>query len=72
MGRITVVVMREDLKNQKERAEYDSWFRRQVQAGLDSAKAGKLIPAEEVEAKFAKRRADTLEKLGHSDRKGPQ
>lgn len=58
--------MREYVKSQQEQAEYDAWFRRQVQIGLDSAKAGNLIPAEEVEAKFAKRRADTLRKLGGS------
>lgn len=42
---------------QKSEKEYDQWFRRQVQIGLDSANAGRLIPNEVVEAKFAKRRA---------------
>lgn len=55
--------MREYVKKQKDQAEYDAWFRRQVQIGLDSAKSGNLISSEEVEAKFAKRRADTLRKL---------
>src|ERR1035441_6038363 len=29
-------------------AEYELWFRRQVQIGADAADAGELIPAEEV------------------------
>lgn len=44
---------------QREAAEHDAWFRRQVQAGLDSANAGRLIPAAEVEAQFAEMRAAT-------------
>ena len=44
---------------QREAAEHDAWFRRQVQAGLDSANAGRLIPAAEVEARFAEKRAAT-------------
>ena len=31
-------------------SKHDAWFRRQVQIGLDSANAGNLIPAAEVEA----------------------
>jgi len=34
-------------------AEYDAWFLRQVQIGLDQANAGLLIPHEKVEAYFA-------------------
>jgi len=37
-------------------AEHDAWFRRRVQAGLDDATAGRLVPGEEVEAEFAARR----------------
>lgn len=44
---------------QREAAEHDAWFWRQVQAGLDSANAGRLIPAAEVEARFAEKRAAT-------------
>lgn len=58
--------MRDYVKEQQEKAEYDAWFRRQVQIGLDSANAGNLMPHEEVKAKFAKRRAETLRKLGES------
>ena len=44
---------------QRKAAEHDACFRRQVQAGLDSANAGRLIPAAEVEARFAEKRAAT-------------
>jgi predicted transcriptional regulator len=55
--------MRDYVKDQQEQSKYDVWFRRQVQIGLDSANAGHLIPSEEVEARFAKRRAETRRKL---------
>lgn len=42
---------------------HDVWFRRQVQIGLDSANAGKLIPSSEVEAKFAAKRVATRRKI---------
>ena len=51
--------MREFVQKQQEVAEHDAWLRRQVQAGLDSADAGRLVPAAEVEARFAARRAAT-------------
>jgi predicted transcriptional regulator len=55
--------MREFVRQQQETAEYDTWFRRQVQIGLDSANAGNLIPSVEVEAKFAAMRAATRRRL---------
>lgn len=58
--------MREFVQKQQEVAEHDAWFRREVQAGLDSANsanAGRLVPASEVEAKFAARRAVTRRPL---------
>jgi predicted transcriptional regulator len=55
--------MRDFVRQQQEAAEHDAWFRRQVQVGLDSANAGKLIPAAEVEAKFAAKRAATRRRL---------
>ena len=42
---------------QRPAVEHDIWFRRQVQAGWESANAGRFVPAAEVEAKFATRRA---------------
>lgn len=53
-----------DCVEQEDPKAYDAWLRRQVQAGLDSLNAGKAIPAEEVEAEFAARRAETRRKFG--------
>jgi predicted transcriptional regulator len=55
--------MRDFVKQQQEATEHDAWFRRQVQIGLDSANAGKLIPSEVVEAEFAAKRAATQRRL---------
>lgn len=59
--------MREFVKQQEEAAEHDDWFRHQVQIGLNSANAGDSIPAAEVEAKFAARRASTRRRLKTSE-----
>lgn len=58
--------MRDYVRHQQEAAAHDAWFRREVQIGLDSANAGRLIPAAEVEAKFAARRATTRQQLDAS------
>lgn len=55
--------MRDFVQRQQEVAEHDAWFRRQVQIGLDSANAGNLVPTDQVEAKFAARRAVTRRRL---------
>ena len=55
--------MRGYVTQQENAAAYDAWFRQQVQIGLDSANAGNLIPAAEVEAEFAARRAATRRRL---------
>lgn len=55
--------MRDFVQQQREAAEYDVWFRSKVQAGLDSADAGRLVSAAEVEARFAARRAATRHRL---------
>jgi len=55
--------MRDFVRQQLETTEHDAWFRRQVEAGLESANAGRLTPAEEVEHEFAARRAETRRKL---------
>lgn len=55
--------MREFVQQQQEAAEHDAWFRRQVQDGLDSANAGRLVPTAEVETKFAARRDATRRRL---------
>jgi len=58
--------MRDYVKRQQDKAEYDTWFRQQVQFGLDSANAGNLLPAEDVEAEFAARRAETRRKMNRT------
>lgn len=58
--------MRDYVRKQQEEAEYDAWFRAKVKAAQASADAGNLIPAEEVEAHFAKRRAATRRQLESS------
>ncbi len=44
-------------------AEYEAWFRREVEAGLAEANAGNLIPADEVETRFAAKRDATRRRL---------
>ncbi|PLC48852.1 hypothetical protein CR159_16075 [Pollutimonas subterranea] len=55
--------MREFVQQQEDVAAQNAWFRRQVQIGIDSANAGNLIPAADVEAKFAAKRAATRRRL---------
>ena len=55
--------MRDYVRQQEEAAEYDAWFREQVQIGMDQANAGDVIPGEEVEAHFAARREQLRRKL---------
>ena len=59
--------MRDFVRQQQDSAEYDTWFRHQVQVGLDSANAGKLSPATEVETKFAAKRAEIRRRYIDSD-----
>lgn len=58
--------MRDYLKHQREKEEYDSWFRQQVQLGIDAANSGKLVTSEDIETEFATRRAETRRKLNSS------
>jgi hypothetical protein len=44
-------------------AEYDQWFRRLVQIGIDEADACDVLPSEEAEAEFAALRAAAQRKL---------
>ena len=53
----------ERMKHAHEAAAYDKWFRAQVQIGIDSANAGNLIPAAEVNARFAAKREATRRRL---------
>ena len=58
--------MRDFVKQQQEAAEHDSWFRREVQTGLDAANAGDVVSAEEVEAEAVAWRAETRRKMAIS------
>jgi predicted transcriptional regulator len=42
--------MREFVQRQQQAVEHDTWFRQQVQVGLDAANAGDVFTANEVEA----------------------
>ncbi len=55
--------MREFVRQQREAAADDAWFRRHVQIGLDSANAGDMIPAAQVEAEAEVWRAETRRKI---------
>jgi predicted transcriptional regulator len=52
-----------DFVSQQATSNYDAWLRDQVQIGLESAKAGRLIAADKVEAEFKARREVTKRKL---------
>jgi predicted transcriptional regulator len=56
--------MREFVRRQQQASEHDAWFRQQVQIGLDSAAAGDLVAAEEVEAEAESWREATRQQLG--------
>jgi len=55
--------MRDFVWKQQQMSEHDSWFRREVQTGLDMADAGKLIAAEDVEAEAVAWREAQRQKL---------
>ena len=55
--------MRDFVKQQQEAAEHDSWFRGEVQIGLDAANADNIVSAEEVEAQAVAWRAQTRRKM---------
>ncbi|MFC7366882.1 CopG family ribbon-helix-helix protein [Vreelandella zhaodongensis] len=48
---------------QQQAQDYDSWLIAKVEQSRASAEAGNLIPATDVEAKFAARRAATQARL---------
>ena len=56
--------MRDFVKQQQEAAEHDSWFRREVQIGLDAANVGDVLAAEQVEAEAIAWRAETRRRMG--------
>jgi predicted transcriptional regulator len=55
-----------DFVSQQQTRTHDAWLRDQVQIGLESAKAGRLVAADKVEAEFKVRRMATKRKLSAS------
>ncbi|KAB2693700.1 hypothetical protein F9K79_21065 [Ochrobactrum sp. Kaboul] len=58
--------MREFVRQQQEAADHDTWFRQQVQSGLDAANAGGVITDDAVEAEAAAWREELRRKMGGS------
>jgi predicted transcriptional regulator len=58
--------MQDFVETQRTDAEYEQWFRRQVEIGIEDADAGNLLPAEDVEAEFAALRAASYKDLPRS------
>lgn len=55
--------MRNYVAQQQEVQDYDAWLNAKVEQSRASAEAGNLIPAADVEARFAARRAATRARL---------
>jgi predicted transcriptional regulator len=56
-------LLREFVQQHQDAADHEDWFPRQVQAGLNSANAGRLTPDDQVEERFAARREATRRRL---------
>lgn len=52
-----------DFVQKQNTEQHETSLRRQVQAGLEQANAGQLVPQTEVQAQFAARRAATRQTL---------
>ena len=63
--------MRDFVRQQQEAADHESWFRRQVQTGIDAANAGDVVSAEDVEAEAAAWRAKMRRELAQADQAAP-
>lgn len=55
--------MRTYVAQQKEAPQYDAWLAEKVEQSRASADAGNLVPAADVEARFAARRAATRARM---------
>lgn len=58
--------MRQFVQSQQDAAAHDTWFRDQVQIGIDSANAGDVLSADEVESEAEAWRAETRRKIAAS------
>jgi predicted transcriptional regulator len=59
--------MRSYVAQQNENEQYDAWLIEKVEQAKASARAGNLIPAADVEAHFAARRAATRARMETSE-----
>ena len=55
--------MRSYVAQQEEVQQYDAWLAKKVEQSRASAEAGSLIPASDVEARFAARRTATRARM---------
>ncbi|HEY4145409.1 hypothetical protein [Pinirhizobacter sp.] len=60
--------MRDFVREQRETAQYDVWFKAQVRAGLKAADAGDVTSAKEVEAEAHAWRKRTLAAMNRKER----
>jgi predicted transcriptional regulator len=60
-------LMRDFVRRQQEERSYDDFLRRKVEVARAQKRAGKGIPADEVEAEFAARRAELLRDSDRDD-----
>ena len=58
--------MRQFVQSQQDAAAHDTWFRDQVQIGIDAANAGDVLSTDEVEAEAAAWRTETRRKIAAS------
>lgn len=58
--------MRQFVQSQQGAAAHDTWFRDQVQIGIDAANAGDVLSTDEVEAEAAAWRTETRRKIAAS------
>ncbi len=63
---LLLFLMRDYVNRAEAEAEYDAWFRAEVQKGIDAAEAGDVISHEEMKAEMASWRAELLEKIANS------
>lgn len=63
---LLLFLMRDYVDRADAEAEYDAWFRAEVQKGIDAAEAGDLIPHEQVKAELAAWREETLRMIADS------
>lgn len=55
--------MRSYVAKRKEERDYDDFVRRKVEKSMQSVEAGRLLSSEQVEAEFAKKRAELLRRV---------